>query len=298
MNDSTTTTTNDGAAAAAAATTATTTATPALLPTKLTEGQIVCGKIAKFLDYGVTVVIDGERALLKDDQFGGGSNSNRRVNRKTAKIGDEIAVEVSSIRPPAADDKSKVKSNRIRVSQRSIQDNIVLEALKPATDTEEGTILTGRIHEVRKDFALVELTEGPAAGYLAILHALHVPGSGRPDRDAYIDSLKARVGEIISGECLHCDRAKEAHIDLRIGMTLVAEARRSTRAALSDTSKKYKGKPGRNCPGGIEVTFGPSDAPMVGILPSHEMPSNMGPSVWVKIASQSGDRIMLTRKGC
>nr|MDZ4837439.1 hypothetical protein [Candidatus Melainabacteria bacterium] len=280
-----------------ATTPAVTKTAPALLPTKLITGQIVAAQIKEKKDYGVTVKIDGETALLKADQFAGGCNPGRRAAFSNAKVGDELAVEVVSIRPPSADDKRKVKSNRVQVSQRSIQDACVLANLVTATDTTEGTILTGRVKEVRKDFALIELTEGAAAGYLAILHALHVPGADRKIRDRFIETLK--VGDVVTGECLKCDKLPEAHVDLRIAITLTAEASRTTKAALQDTTKVYKGTAGRSRDGGIEVVFGPSDAPMTGILPNHEVPhaTKNGGSVRVKIASISGDRITLTRKG-
>ncbi len=297
MNNTADTTTTEAAATAPAATTTNT--TPGLLPTKLTIGQIVPAKVKEVKDYGVTAKVDNETVLLKADQFSGGCNGARRARLAACRPGDELAVEVVSIRPPAADDKRKVKTNRIQVSERSIQDACVLATVLAATESAPGTTLTGKVSSKNlvKGFALLEITEGPAAGYLAILHALNVPGADRKARDRFIEQLE--IGEIVTGECLHCVRAEEAHVDLRIGITLVAEAARATQEALADTSKVFKGTAGRSRDGGIEVVFGPSDAPMTGILPNHEVPHacKNGGSVRVKIANVSGDRITLTRKG-
>lgn len=295
MNDITTTTT----ASADTTPAATVTTTPGLLPTKLTIGQIVPAKVKEVKDYGVTCKVENETVLLKADQFSGGSNGARRARLNACRPGDELAVEVVSIRPPAADDKRKVKTNRIQVSERSIQDACVLASVIACTETTVGSTLTGKVSSknLAKGFALVEITEGPATGYLAILHALNVPGADRKARDRFIEQLE--VGQTVSGECLHNVRAEEAHVDLRIGITLVAEAARTQKEVLADTSKVFKGTAGRSRDGGIEVVFGPSDAPMTGILPNHEVPNacKSGGSVRVKIASIVGDRITLTRKG-
>lgn len=298
-NDNTTTIAADATAPAASTATTTTTTTPALLPTKLTVGQIVPVKVKEVKDYGVTVKTEGgETALLKADQFSGGCNPNRRRKFTATRPGDELAVEVTSIRPPAADDKRKVKTNRVQVSERSIQDAFVLANVVPATETTAGTLLTGKAvsKNLAKGFVLVELTSGPAAGYLAILPAPYI-ASDRQARDRFIEQLE--IGAEITGECLHCCRAEEAHVDLRIGITLIAEATRNAKEVLADTSKVYKGKVGRNRDGGVEVVFGPSDAPMTGILPLGELPAaaKSGGALRVKIASVVGDRINLTRRG-
>jgi ribosomal protein S1 len=186
---------------------------------------------------------------------------------------------------------------RIRVSERTIQDRTVLDALKGGTDEEAGSSVNVMVKEVRKDFVLVEIVDGPAAGYQAILHAINVPGSDRKSRDGWIACCK--VGDPLKAEVLSCAPAEDPRFDLRIALTLTAEAARQTKKALADTGRVYKGTAGRSKEGGIEVEFGPSDAPMRGILPSHEVPSatKTGNSVRVRIASIAGDRITLTRKG-
>lgn len=273
----------------------TNTTTTATASTNLVEGQLVAGTIHKLLEYGVLVKVGDEMTLLKDDQFPGGTHANRKTNRKAAKVGDEVAVEVVDIRPPAAGDKNN--RMRIRVSQRTIQDRTVLEGLMGGTDEQAGSIVNVVVKEVRKDYVLVEITDGVAAGYQGILHAIHAPGSDRKARDRYIADCK--VGEAITAEVLHCQPAEDSRFDLRIALTLTAEATRATKRALSDTSRVYKGTAGRSRDGGVEVEFGSSDAPMVGILPAGEVPgaTKKGMSVRVRIASIDGDRITLTRRG-
>jgi len=276
-------------------TTAPATTTPATPSTNLVVGQLVAGSIHKLLDYGVLVKVGDEMTLLKDDQLAGGSHGNRKARRKALKVKDEVAVEVIDVRPPAAGDKSN--RMRIRVSERTLQERTVLDTLLGGSEDSAGTTVNVVVKEARKDYVLCAIADGPAAGYLSILHALNVPGSDRKARDKFVADCVA--GQTFSAEVLSCEPAKEAHQDLRIALTLTAETARQTKAALADTSKVYKGTAGRSKDGGIEVEFGPADAPMRGILPHAEVPgaTKSGMSVRVRIASIDGDRIVLTRRG-
>jgi ribosomal protein S1 len=275
--------------------TTTNTTTASTPTTNLVVGQIVTGVVHKALDYGVLVKVGDEMTLLKDDQFSGGTHANRKARRKAAALKTEITVEVVDIKPPAEGDKSN--RMRIRVSERTLQDSAVLAALRGCTETEAGSTVEVTVKDVRKDYVLCAIADGAATGYQAILHAVNVPGSTRPQRDQFVADCK--VGDAFTAEVLSINPDKDPRRDLNIALTLVAESARTTKAALSDTSKTYKGTAGRQKDGGLEVEFGPSDSPMRGILPNHEVPAatKTGMSVKVRIASVNGDRITLTRKG-
>lgn len=275
--------------------TTTTTTTASTPSTNLVVGQIVSGVVHKVLDYGVLVKVGEEMTLLKDDQVSGGTHPNRKARRKALAPKTELTVEVIDIKPPV--DGDKLNRMRIRVSERTLQDAAVLDALRGCSEDEAGSEVEVTVKDVRKDYILVTIADGPATGYQAILHAINVPGSDRKQRDQFVADRK--VGETFTAEVLSVAPDKDPRRDLNIALTLVAANARATKQALSDTSKTYKGTAGRSKDGGIEVEFGPSDAPLRGILPSHEVPgaTKTGMSVKVRIARIDGDRITLTRKG-
>ncbi len=277
----------------------TTTTTTATTPsTNLVVGQIVTGVVHKALDYGVLVKVGDEMTLLKDDQFSGGTHSNRKARRKAAALKTEITVEVIDIKAPAEGDKSN--RMRIRVSERTLQDAGVLAALKGCSEDEVGSTVDVTVKEVRKDFALVTIADGAAAGYQAILHAINVPGSDRSSRDRFIANLS--VGDAITAEVLSIRPDADPRKDLNIALTLVAETKRANQAALESTladNRAKLGTLGKSVGNFVEVTFGPSNAPIVGYLPSNEVPPaarSVG-RCKVKIAGTDGDRIILTRRG-
>lgn len=280
----------------------TTTPTPAAKPaTNLVVGEIRPGKVIKALEYGVLVAIEGGPiCLLHEGALTGGTHANRKARRASlegkikARQPEEVAVQVTSIRPPKEGDKSG--RDRINVSERAIQESDILSQLKACTETEAGSIVVGVVKELRPYGALIECTEGPAKGYSMMLHASEVPGD-RAQRDAFIASLT--VGTPVEAEVLRIEDPADEKFDLRIGLTLVAATRREMSEALGDTDRVYRGKAGKGDKGGIRVEFGNMDNPMVGILPSAEMPAatKFGDTVRVRIARTEGDTIILTRKG-
>lgn len=258
------------------------------------DGQRVAGKVKRDLSYAFLIKLEaGPTALLKYDQLSGGTNGKRQERRKTLKIGEDVAVEILASLPPKPDD--KLNRQRIRVSERKIQEENILAALKGATDTEAGTIVQVRVTEVRDDYLLTEILDGDALGCQAILHALRVPGANRGERDDFIAG-KAK-GDVLTAEVLHCRRSPKKHEDLQIALTLVAEAEREEIRALAELDREviWKGQAGRSIEGGLEVRF----EGLVGLLPGNEVPhgTSRGDHVKVKIKNVEGRKITLTRAG-
>lgn len=205
--------------------------TPVVKSDELTEangfvvGQIVPAKVAAKLSYGVLVNLNDTNtsALLHVDEMAGGTFFARSQRNKDIAKGDEVAVEVSSIRPPKDGDKrGRV---RISVSEKSIQDRSVVESLP------EGTTVVGTVKEARRDFVLINITEGPAAGRIGLCHATEVPGKGRKQRDSFVAGLTA--GQELTSEVISIEPAQKKG-DLRIGLTLIGDERRNRAQMVED----------------------------------------------------------------
>lgn len=194
-------------------------------------GQIVPAKVTAKLSYGVLVALNDTNtsALLHVDEMAGGTFFARSSRNKEIAKGAEVAVEVISIRPPKDGDKKG--RARISVSEKTIQDRAVVESLTVGNDSTPGATVVGTVKEARKDFVLVNITEGPAAGRIGLCHATEVPGKGRKQRDAYIAGLTA--GQEVSCEVISVEPAEKKG-DLRIGLTMVGDERRSRAAMVND----------------------------------------------------------------
>lgn len=194
-------------------------------------GQIVPAKVTAKLSYGVLVALNDTNtsALLHVDEMAGGTFFARSQRNKEIAKGAEVAVEVISIRPPKDGDKKG--RARISVSEKTIQDRAVIESLTVGNDSTPGATVVGTVKEARKDFVLVNITEGPAAGRIGLCHATEVPGKGRKQRDAYIAGLIA--GQEVSCEVISVEPAEKKG-DLRIGLTMVGDERRSRAAMVND----------------------------------------------------------------
>ncbi|MGD9683664.1 MAG: hypothetical protein AB7W16_21065 [Candidatus Obscuribacterales bacterium] len=194
-------------------------------------GQIVPAKVTAKLSYGVLVALNDTNtsALLHVDEMAGGTFFARSQRNKEIAKGAEVAVEVISIRPPKDGDKKG--RARISVSEKTIQDRAVVESLTVGNDSTPGATVVGTVKEARKDFVLINITEGPAAGRIGLCHATEVPGKGRKQRDAYIAGLTA--GQEVSCEVISVEAAEKKG-DLRIGLTMVGEERRSRAAMVND----------------------------------------------------------------
>lgn len=276
-------------------TTSPTTASTTTTKTNLVVGQIVAGTVTKKFDYGCLVKIGdtGDVGLAHIGELAGGSHGNRKKRLAEIEVGKDIAVEVIAIKPPKAGEKRE----RIALSEKAIQDRAVRDSLVVASAEGAGTTVTGIVTKVYEYGRLVEIVDGPAKGFSALLHAREVVGASREARDAYIASLN--VGDSITAEVLKVEEPKEAGQDLRIGLTQRAATERELNAKIVADGKVYKGTAVKNETGGMLVEFGPTGATMVGLLPANEVPSSVKPksSVRVKIASIDGDTIVLTRHG-
>src|SRR5579883_937830 len=157
----------------------------------LVVGQILSGKINKVLEYGALVDLDnGPTTLMNTEAMSGGTFDNRKARRDTLKRGDEVAVEVLRIRPP----KPGTKQWRINVSERVLQERAIREQLHGGTDTEPGSIVVGKVKELKDYGVLIEATEGPAIGYSCLLHAVEVSLGDRDERDNFLEALE--VGQM------------------------------------------------------------------------------------------------------
>lgn len=185
-------------------------------------GQILPATVAKKLNFGVLVKLgdNGPTALCHTKELRGGSHHNRKVRFESLKDGDEIAVEVTSIRPPKDGDSNN--RHRISVSEKVIQDRDVVENIVCGTADESGTMVTGTVKEVRSDYVLVNVTEGIATGFIGLLHATKVSGSSREERDAKIASYKP--GDEITAEAIEVKPRKKG--DLEISLSLAATEQR------------------------------------------------------------------------
>lgn len=263
--------------------------------TNLVVGQVLAGTVTKKFDYGVLVKLGetGVVGLAHIGELAGGSHGNRKKRLAAINVGDELAVEVIAIKPP----KEGEKKDRIALSEKAIQDRSVRESLQVASATSAGTTVSGVVTKVYDYGRLVEIVEGPAKGYSALLHAREVVGATREARDAAIAELN--IGDTVVAEVLKVEEPKEAGQDLRIGLTQRAGAEREANNRLASDNKVHKGVALKKETGGMLVEFGPANAPMVGLLPSSEVPSSVEPgsSVRVRIASVNGDKIVLTRHG-
>lgn len=263
--------------------------------TSLVVGQVLPGTVTKKFDYGCLVKLGdtGVVGLVHIGELAGGSYGNRKKRLAAINVGDELAVEVIAIKPPKAGE----KRDRIALSEKAIQDRTVRESLVVASASAAGTTVTGVVTKVYEYGRLVEITDGPAKGYSALLHAREVVGATREERDAAIAALNP--GDTVVAEVLKVEEPKEAGQDLRIGLTQRAAAERELNAQIVADGKVYKGTAIKNETGGMLVEFGPAGKTLVGLLPSSEVPASVKPksSVRVKIASIDGDKIVLTRHG-
>lgn len=269
-------------------------------------GAVITNKVQSVQPYGVLVrLTDAERGpcgLMRKDQLLGGSNPARTARLANLKQGDEVTVTVVSVRPPKeGDTKGQI---RYDLSERALQESSVKEQLAP--ETKVGC----KVHSVNteKGFALVSLTEGVGTGYLALLHASEMPGADRDSRDSFCANLQ--VGQELAVEVKSVNEAQEKGRDLQIKVSMTAgtrraeaqaraEAKQQVENAVGDAEKVWKGNAIKSVPGGMIVGFGPMDAGLEGFLPSAEVPAalRVKGSVKVKVASQDGGRILLTRKG-
>lgn len=193
-------------------------------------GQIVPATVEKKLNFGVLVKLgeNGPTGLCHTKELRGGSHHNRKVRFENLSEGDEIAVEVTQIRPPKDDDANG--RHRISVSEKVIQDRDVVDGIICGTTEEPGTIVTGTVKEVRSDYVLVNITEGPAAGFIGLLHATKVPGASREERDAKIASYS--TGDEIAAEAIEVKPRKKG--DLEISLSLAAAEQRDRVQSILD----------------------------------------------------------------
>lgn len=193
-------------------------------------GQIVPATVEKKLNFGVLVKLgeNGPTGLCHTKELRGGSHHNRKVRFENLNEGDEIAVEVTQIRPPKDGDANG--RHRISVSEKVIQDRDVVEGIICGTTEQSGTIVTGTVKEVRSDYVLVNITEGPAAGFIGLLHATKVTGASREERDAKIASYS--TGDEITAEAIEVKPRKKG--DLEISLSLAASDQRDRVQAILD----------------------------------------------------------------
>lgn len=197
-------------------------------PNVLTEvgdivlGQIVPGKVVAKLPHALLVQLgeNGPTAQLYKKQLSGGTHHNRKVRYDALNNGDELAVEVTKIRPPKEDDARK--RYRIDVSEKTIQDRSVQEGITCGTAGSAGTVITGEIRQVHKDYVRICVTDGVATGYNALLHATEVNLPTRSDRDAFIANYN--VGDKVSAEAIEVKTPKNQ--DILIGLSLAVSSSR------------------------------------------------------------------------
>ncbi len=289
--------------------TAATTATTAAASNgsnQVVKGQIIAGKVTKLLNGGFACLVElgntGITGLLHKDQMDGGTHPGRKTNFGELKVGTEVCVEVYDVRPSTGPNDNRGR-DKYDLSLKTIQEAAVLAELKPMTADAEGTKLTTVFDRLNAEggYALLRVTEGPAKGYLVLLHATDCA-----KRDETLDELANSGDRPIIVEVKSIEQPKARKDDLRIKVTTLGDARRAQQKVLTDTTKVYKGTATRRTNGGVEVEFGPADAPMTGILPSGEVPAGLQvgtqgkDGVRVKILSVgTGQRggIVLTRQG-
>ena len=283
----------------AAGTTATATANkPAANPNAVVEGQRVPGKVTQLLQGGFAVLVqiggqNGPTGLLHKDAMDGGTHAGRKDNLAKLVKGSEVMVEVVRIRPSKGPDDNRGR-DRYDLSIKTIQEADILDNVIPMSDDQPGTKLNCVFDRLNaeKGFALLKVTDGPAKGYLVLLHATDCP-----HRDDTLAELERNAGQNVTVEVKALERPPQEKDDLRIKVTLLGDARRSAQAALSDTTKVYQGKATRRAGDGMEISFGPIENPLTGILPGSKVPASLaiGGTVKVRIASTTGGRITLDR---
>ena len=276
--------------------------------------------VAVVQPFGALVDLPGTtvRGLLHKDQFPGGCNPSRKARLGVIKVGDKVPVKVLKVKGPKQGDAKG--RDRYDLSARVLQEENVLASLKPATKTDAGTELCVTVYKVdgERGFALATVDDGVAEGYLTLLHASEMSPAGagpekRAERDANLAALQ--VGDKLTVEVKSVSLPKESGKDLDIKVSQNAAERRTFKseqpterrgnkpavntADAPTDGRTWKGQAIRPVSGGMEVAFGPMEAPFKGILPSDEVPgaTKKGDAVRVKVKSSEGGVTILTRKG-
>ena len=183
--------------------------------------QRICVKIVHKLPHALLGQPEnGPTMQLYKKELAGGTHHNRKVRYDELKVGDEVMVEVTKIRPPKEDDARK--RFRFDVSERVIQDESVCDGIVCGTATQKGTEVTGVVVQVHKDYARVRVEGGVAAGFNALLHATEVNLPSRSERDAYIAGLS--VGDTVTAEAIEVKTPKNQ--DILIGLSLAVSGSR------------------------------------------------------------------------
>jgi small subunit ribosomal protein S1 len=258
-----------------------------------TVGSILTGKVAITLaskdeqkkPYGVIVNCDGGvSGLLHVSQMAGNSFNARNQRLASLKRGDEVTVEVVEV--------TAGEKPRIALSEKSIADREQAtkhEAIIGALT--QGTEVTGVVEVVKETFAIVILSDGPAAGLGAILHASQLPGASPKERDAQVARLT--VGQTIAAE-IHDAKVEDNRLRISLSQRAAAVRKQLERFAVGTT---HTGDIAKRLDNGFVVNFGA----VSGVLSDEEACSTalkVGGRVRARVSFVSADgKVTLSRRG-
>ncbi|MBI1271773.1 hypothetical protein GC174_15215 [bacterium] len=208
---------------------------------KITVGCVYTGRVEKKLEYGLLVRLPDEKrsvAFLSMKELRGGTHQNRKERHQAIETGVSVEVEVTKYRPADLDN-DRNKASRVEVSEKVIQEREILDKLVIGSSSDAGTVIRGTVREVRDDYALIDIAEGPALGMIALLHASQFPGDSRQERDQKLASLS--VGDAVEAEVYRIRNRKKGDLEIALSFSMM-ERRAKMDEILS--LAKGPGKPG------------------------------------------------------